>query len=83
MGVAAFIPGNTLKGNFRVIRYIDDRASPAQEKVLLAAFRGEYGGALAQLAALVGEEVAARRAKLTFDVREGKGRLVKGKSTRR
>lgn len=81
MGVAAFIPGNTLKGNFRVIRYIDDRASPAQEKVLLAAFRGEYGGPLAQLAALVGEEVAARRAKLTFDVREGKGRLVMGKST--
>ena len=40
MGVAAFIPGNTLKGNFRVIRYIDDRASPAQEKALLAAFRG-------------------------------------------
>ena len=81
MGVAAFIPGNTLKGNFRVIRYIDDRASPAQEKALLAAFRGDMAGLLAQLAALVGEEVAARRAKLTFDVREGKGRLVMGKST--
>jgi hypothetical protein len=81
MGVAAFIPGNTLKGNFSVIRYIDDRASPAQEAALLKAFRGKLGGPLEQLANLVGKEVAARRARLVFDVQEGKGTLVMGEST--
>jgi hypothetical protein len=71
--IAAFIPGNVLAGDFRVIRYIDDRASAAQEAALLAAFRGEKGGPLADLAHLVGEEVDARRAPITFTVAEGKG----------
>jgi hypothetical protein len=81
MGVAAFIPGNILKGNMRVIRYIDDRASPEQEKALLAAFRGQLGGPLENLAGLVGEEVAVRRGKLSFEVSEGKGRFLMGDST--
>src|SRR5689334_23093026 len=80
-GVAAFIPGNVLKGNFRIVRYIDERASAEQERVLLAAFRGKLGGPLENLAALVGEEVAVRRAKMLFDVREGKGSLVMGQNT--
>jgi len=80
-GVAAFIPGNVLKGNFRIVRYIDERASAEQAKALLAAFRGKLGGPLENLAALVGEEVAVRRAKMVFDVREGKGSLVMGKNT--
>jgi hypothetical protein len=79
-GVAAFIPGNILKGNLRVVRYIDERATAEQEKALLAAFRGKLGGPLENLAALVGEEVAVRRAKMVFDVREGKGSLVMGKN---
>ena len=71
--IAAFIPGNVLAGNFRVVRYVDDRASAEQEAALLAAFRGEKGGPLADLAQLVGEEVAARRAPITFtvDARQG------------
>ncbi|HEX5078671.1 MAG TPA: DUF1326 domain-containing protein, partial [Geminicoccaceae bacterium] len=64
--VAAFIPGNVLAGNLRVIRYVDDGATPEQEAALLAAFRGEKGGPLADLAQLVGEEVDARRAPITF-----------------
>jgi hypothetical protein len=79
-GVAAFIPGNILKGNLRVVRYIDERATAEQEKALLAAFRGKLGGPLENLAALVGEEVAVRRAKMVFDVREGKGSLVMRKN---
>jgi hypothetical protein len=71
--IAAFIPGNVLAGDFRVIRYIDDRASAAQEAALWAAFRGEKGGPLADLAHLVGEEIDARRAPITFTVVEGKG----------
>jgi hypothetical protein len=78
--IAAFIPGNVLAGNFRVIRYVDDRASAEQEAALLAAFRGEKGGPLADLAQLIGEEVAARRAPITFTVTEGKGKLVIGEA---
>jgi len=76
--VAAFIPGNILAGNLRVIRYVDDGATPEQEAALLAAFRGEKGGPLADLAQLVGEEVDARRAPITFTVDEGKGTLAIG-----
>jgi hypothetical protein len=76
--LAAFIPGNVLAGNFRVVRYVDDRASPEQEAALLRAFRGELGGPLADLAGLVGEEVDARRAPITFTVVEGKGTLRLG-----
>ena len=78
--LAAFIPGNVLKGNFRVVRYVDDRASAAQEAALLRAFRGELGGPLADLAGLVGEEVAARRAAIIFTVTEGKGTLSVGEA---
>jgi hypothetical protein len=76
--VAAFIPGNVLAGNFRLVRYVDDGATPEQEAALLAAFRGELGGPLADLAQLVGEEVDARRAPITFTVAEGKGMLKIG-----
>ena len=78
--LAAFIPGNVLKGNFRVVRYVDDQASAAQEAALLRAFRGELGGPLADLAGLVGEEVAARRAAIIFTVTEGKGTLSVGEA---
>ena len=44
----------------------------------LAVFRGEKGGPLADLAQLVGEEKAARRAPITFTVKEGKGQLKIG-----
>ena len=76
--IAAFIPGNVLAGNFRIVRYIDDRASPEQEAALLAAFRGEKGGPLADLAQLIGQEVAAHRAPITFTVTGGKGVLSIG-----
>jgi hypothetical protein len=78
--IAAYIPGNILEGNFRVVRYVDDRASPEQEAVLLKAFRGELGGPLADLAQLVGEEVDARRVPIAFTVVEGKGTLRIGET---
>jgi hypothetical protein len=74
-GIAAFIPGNILKGGHRIVSYVDDRATPEQEQALLRAFRGELGGPLADVAKLVGEEVAARRAPIIFTVEKGKGTL--------
>jgi hypothetical protein len=76
---AAFIPGRTLDGNIRVVRYVDDRATAEQEAALLAAFRGERGGPLADLATLY-VEVDARRARITFEVEEGKGSFGIGQS---
>ena len=78
VGVAVFIPGNVLAGQWRVVRYVDDRASKVQEAALLKVFRGQAGGPMEQLAGLVGEEVDARRAPFTFDVKEGKGTLKIG-----
>ena len=79
-GVAVFIPGNVLQGNWRTVRYVDDRATPAQEAALLKLFRGELGGPVAELAKLVGEEVAVRRAPISFTVVEGKGKLKIGEA---
>jgi hypothetical protein len=76
---AAFIPGRTLDGNIRVVRYVDDRATPEQEAALLAAFRGERGGPLGDLAKLY-IEVDARRAPITFEVAKGKGTFRIGQS---
>ncbi len=81
LAVTCFIPGNVLAGNWKVIRYVDDRSTPEQEAALLRAFRGELGGPLADLAGLVGEEVAARRTKASFTVVEGKGVLKLGDHT--
>ena len=78
LAVAVFIPGNVLAGNWRAIRFVDDRASPEQEAALLAVFRGQKGGPLQDLAGLVGEEVATRRARINYEVAEGKGRLTIG-----
>ncbi|MGH6943066.1 MAG: DUF1326 domain-containing protein [Geminicoccaceae bacterium] len=78
VAVAVFIPGNVLKGGWRAVRFIDNRASPEQEAALLAVFRGQKGGPLKDLAGLVGEEVAVHRAPIRYEVREGKGKLTIG-----
>ncbi|GAB4440357.1 MAG: DUF1326 domain-containing protein [Chloroflexi bacterium OHK40] len=73
--VAAHIPGNVLHGGYRVVRYIDDRASDEQFAAILRAFRGDLGGPLADGARLVGEVVAVKRARITFTVEGGRGVL--------
>src|SRR5689334_11003080 len=46
---AAFIPGNVLKGGWRVAMYVDEHASEAQFNALVSAHRGERGGPLADI----------------------------------
>ena len=46
---AAFIPGNVLKGGWRVAMYVDEHASEAQFNALVSAHRGERGGRVRQL----------------------------------
>jgi hypothetical protein len=74
------IPGNILKGNWRVVLYVDDKATPQQQEALLNAFGGKLGGPLADLSQLVGEVVSVERVPITFAVQEGKGHLHIGKA---
>ena len=75
IAMVAHIPGNILKGNFRVALYIDDGASDAQQQAILKVYSGKLGGPVAELAKLVGEVVSVERAPITFAVREGRGTL--------
>ncbi len=70
-----YIPGNILKGNWKVVLYVDDEATPEQQDALVNVFSGKLGGPLADVAQLIGEVVAVERAPITFTVAEGKGTL--------
>jgi hypothetical protein len=75
LGVITHIPGNVLKGGWRVALIVDDEASPQQHEAIVSAFSGKLGGPLADLAGLVGEVIAVETAPITFEVKEGKGSL--------
>ncbi len=72
------IPGNVLAGNWRVVVYIDDRATSEQRQAILDAFGGKLGGPLAGLAGLVGERVAVLSAPMKHRVEGGKGTIRVG-----
>jgi hypothetical protein len=78
LAVAVHIPGNVLKGNWRVMVFVDERATPQQEHALTQAFSGKLGGPLADFAQLFGEIVGVQRAPITFQVDQGKGHLKIG-----
>ena len=70
------IPGNVLApGSWKVVRFIDDRATDEQMRAILAAYRGDLGGPLGDLAGLIGEEVAVERASIVHEIRDGRGTL--------
>jgi len=74
----AHIPGNVLKGNWRAVVYVDDKATPQQKEALLNAFTGKLGGPLADQAQLIGEVVAVESVPIDFRVEKGKGTLKIG-----
>lgn len=77
--VSAHIPRNILEQkSWTAVVYVDDRASDAQQDALIRLFTGQLGGAVADLAALIGEVVAVERVPITFSVEGGKGSLVIG-----
>lgn len=78
LALAVHIPGNILQGNWRVMVYVDDRATPAQQEALLNAFTGKLGGPLADLAQLIGEVVGLERTRIEFKVVDGKGTITIG-----
>jgi hypothetical protein len=74
------IPGNVLQGNWRRQLFVDDRASREQMTAIVDLLTGKKGGPLADLAGLVGEELEAKSAPITFEITEGKGTLKVGDS---
>ena len=74
-GAVANIPGNVLKGNWKIVAYVDDKASKQQEEALVAVWSGKKGGPVADLAFLIGEVAAVERVPITFEVQKGEGRL--------
>lgn len=73
LGFLGSFEGNPLEAQVRMAVYVDDRASDEQEEALLAAFTGQLGGSLAEVAALIGEVVSVERAPIHSDVVEGTG----------
>lgn len=74
----AHIPGNILAGDWRLLLYIDDKATPEQQKAIVDAFGGSLGGPLADLAKLVGERVAVHSLPIEHQVEGGKGTIRVG-----
>jgi hypothetical protein len=73
--VLAHIPGNILQGNWRVLAFVDNKATKEQEDAILAVYTGKKGGPVADLVQLIGEVVSVERVPMIFDATEGKGRL--------
>ena len=73
------IPGNVLKGNWKVIYFVDDRASPTQHEAVVRVWTGKAGGPVKDLVGLYGEILAVEKAPIRFDMVEGRGTLQIGK----
>jgi hypothetical protein len=58
--------------------FVDDGSTDEQQAQLLKVFTGQLGGAIADLAGLIGEVVAVERVPITFTVDGGRGRLSIG-----
>jgi hypothetical protein len=78
--ILTHIPGNILKGNWRIVAYVDEGASDDQRNALLDLWTGKLGGPVADLASLVGEVLGVEQVPITFDVQAGKGRLKIGQT---
>ncbi|MBI1773786.1 MAG: DUF1326 domain-containing protein [Proteobacteria bacterium] len=76
----AHIPGNILKGNWRVAIHVDDGATPSQQEAILKVYTGKLGGPVADLVKLIGEVVSVERTPIQFDVQGGKGTIKIGEA---
>lgn len=82
LAVMAHIPGNVLKGNWRVVVFVDGKATPQQREALLNVWTGKLGGPVADLVQLVGEVVGVEQVPISFAVEGGKGTLKIGEAIR-
>jgi len=78
IAIIAHLPGNILKGNWRVAVYVSDNATDKQQEALLKVYTGKLGGPVADLVKLIGEVVSVERAPILFQVQGGKGTIKIG-----
>jgi hypothetical protein len=78
--ILTYIPGNILKGNWRVRVYVDDGATREQKEALLNVWTGKLGGPVADLAKLVGQVDAVEQVPITFEVKGVNGSLRVGQA---
>ncbi|HKG58063.1 MAG TPA: DUF1326 domain-containing protein [Candidatus Limnocylindrales bacterium] len=79
VALSVHIPGNVLvPKSWKGAVYLDDGTTDEQQGMLLKVFTGQAGGAIADLAGLIGEVVSVERVPITFTVEGGKGRLKVG-----
>jgi hypothetical protein len=70
-----YIPGNVLAGNWRAVTYVDGKGTVEQQQALIKVFTGELGGAIADLAKLVSENLDVRVAPIEYQIKEGQGTI--------
>lgn len=80
LALSVHIPGNVLQGNWTAVVYVDDQTTDEQQAALLKVFTGQLGGAIADLAGLIGEVVAVERVPIAFTVENGEGVLQIGET---
>jgi hypothetical protein len=73
---AAHIPGNVLEGNWTLVHFVDERATPEQMQALLDAFDGRHGGPLADLAQLHGDVLGVYQVPIQYEIVDGEGTLA-------
>jgi hypothetical protein len=79
VALSVHIPGNVLTPkSWKAAVFVDDGASDEQQAQLLKVFTGQLGGAIADLAGLIGEVVSVERVPITFTVDGGRGHLAIG-----
>lgn len=67
------IPGNVADGNWAEVMFISDNATEEQSEALLGALRGELGGPLADLAALITDRRATYKVPIEYTIGDGEG----------
>ncbi|MDO8485390.1 MAG: DUF1326 domain-containing protein [Candidatus Limnocylindrales bacterium] len=79
VALSVHIPGNVLTPKtWKAAVFVDDGATDEQQAQLLKVFTGQLGGAIADLAGLIGEVVSVERVPITFTVDGGRGHLTVG-----
>jgi hypothetical protein len=72
------IPGNILKGGWKVVLYLDDGTTQAQQDAILKVWTGKLGGPIADMAKLIGTVLAVEKVPLNFNVQNAKGSIQVG-----
>lgn len=71
---AVHIPGNVLTPkSWKMALFIDEKASPEQKDAIVAAFTGELGGPLADMAGFIGEVATISSAPIRHELENGHG----------